>query len=91
MDQDTYSVYDAKARFSEILRAVGRHRRVVITSRGKPVAEVIPYVDRSETLHERLDRLEAGGLVEAPTGDPSVIVPLIQRPGALARFLEDRD
>ena len=56
-----YSAYDAKARFSELLRAVMDGERVVISYRGKPVAEMRP------------------------------LEPVIDTPGALARFLHERD
>ncbi len=34
--------FDAKAKLSELLRAVGQGQRYTITVRGKPVADLIP-------------------------------------------------
>ena len=36
----TYSTYEAKARFSEIIRHVREGRTVTVSYRGEPVAEV---------------------------------------------------
>lgn len=38
---DTYSTYEAKARFSEIIRKVRSGKHVRITYRGREVAEVV--------------------------------------------------
>ena len=45
-DEDTFSTYDAKARFSEVLRRVREGRTVTVTYQGEPVAEIRP-LDRS--------------------------------------------
>ena len=88
----TYSAYEAKARFSEVLRQVREEGRIVTVSyRGEPVAEIRPLQPRSQTIEERLDELERSGeLVRSgepkrpfELGDPS--------PGALAQFLADRN
>ena len=39
------SAADANRRFSELLRAVKRGRSIVVTSHGKPVAKIMPFVD----------------------------------------------
>ncbi|TAK85643.1 MAG: type II toxin-antitoxin system prevent-host-death family antitoxin [Betaproteobacteria bacterium] len=39
---DRVGIYDAKARFSELVAAVAKGREVVITRRGKPVARLLP-------------------------------------------------
>lgn len=38
--------YEAKVRFSSLLREVARGKKVVITKRGKPVAQLVPVEDR---------------------------------------------
>ena len=38
----TYSTYEAKARFSEVLRQVRAGTTVTVTYRGEPVAEIRP-------------------------------------------------
>jgi prevent-host-death family protein len=48
MGPKQYSIYEAKARFSEIIRKVKDRHRIIITERGRPVAEVIPYQQEQE-------------------------------------------
>jgi prevent-host-death family protein len=88
-----YSAYDAKARFAEILRKVREGQSVTITYHGRPVAEVRPISAAPETFVERLRRLEAEGAILRPKTPPSGAdwQPVAQRPGALKRFLEDRN
>ena len=76
----TYSTYEAKARFSEILRQVRAGQRVVVTYHGREVAEIRPT-----------ERLEAEGTVVPPSRSRAELGPLAQRPGALKRFLDNRD
>ncbi len=89
--QDRYSIYQAKARLSEIIRRVKRNGTVVITERGKPVARVVP-LPRDNGLDPRLQELHASGqIVGNPDADPGRIGPIAHRPGALRRFLESRN
>jgi len=60
-------VRELKARLSEVLRAVQRGEPVRITSRGRPVAEIVP--PRPRSYEERLAELIASGTVTAAT-DP---------------------
>ena len=55
-----YSTYEAKARFSEILRKVRGGESVYVTYRGKRVAEIRP-LEKSETAEEQLRKLEEHG------------------------------
>lgn len=89
MTRDSYSTYDAKARFSELLRKVRGGRSVTITYRGKPVAEVRP-IDLPGSTEARIERLTERGLV---TSKPvrRELAPVARCPGALDRFLKDRD
>jgi prevent-host-death family protein len=90
MPGNTYSTYEAKARFSEILRKVLKNRPVVITSRGRPVARIIAYETESESLEQRLLRLEKQGIV---SGDPSVsdwFDVMKRREGVVKQFLMER-
>jgi len=87
-----YSIYEAKARLSEVLRMVKARRRVIITERGVPVAEIVPYEqDRPEVLADRIARLaKAGAIVQRK--EPFSAKTLILRPGAAERFLrQDRE
>ncbi len=87
-----YSVYEAKAKLSEILRLVKADREVVITERGRRIARIIPYVaDAEPDLEERLDALRQRGQIKAARVSPQELtVKWEKRPGALERFLGDR-
>lgn len=87
---DTYSLYEAKARFSEVIRLVRRGRTVTITYRGEPVARVEPYRDQSSGIEARLRRLEDAGVLQSG-GELAPLERIARRPGALARFLAERD
>jgi len=87
----TYSVYEAKARFSEIIRKVRMGQRVIISYRGQEVAEVRPVETARRGLPGRLRQWEEEGLI-APAGEPTrPLRPLARRPGALKRFVESRE
>lgn len=85
-----YSIYEAKARLSEIVRAVKRSHSVTITDRGRPVARVVPIVG-AQTTKERVADLEASGQILPAKGPwPARFKPLVRR-GALRRFLQERN
>ena len=89
---DTYSTYDAKARFSEILRKVRAGKRVIVTHHGTQVAEIRPVEAERAGLAERMARLERDGVLKRaakPGGLPTKAV--ARRTGALTRFLASRD
>jgi prevent-host-death family protein len=88
---DMYSTYEAKAKLSEILRKVERGRIVRISRRGKPIAEIRPLRRERGTLEERISELEERGVVTLSSGGTASYRPLARRPGALRRFLADRD
>lgn len=89
MNEDSYSTYDAKTRFSELLRKVRGGRSVTITYRGKAVAELKP-IDPPGSTEARIERLAERGLVTSRP-ERREFRPLARRPGALDRFLEERD
>jgi prevent-host-death family protein len=94
---DEYSLYDAKAKLSALIRQVREGSSFIITVHGQPVAELRPITPPAagvQTLAARIAELsEKGEIVQSkkraksrrpwPIGEP--------RPGALARFLEERD
>ena len=87
---DRYSIYEAKAKLSEIIRKVKRRRSVVITERGREVARVVPAAPAID-LARRLEGLAAAGIVAGEAGaDPRRIAPVAKRRGALRRFLRTR-
>ena len=87
----TYSTYDAKAKLSEILRLVRRGQTVLISHRGVPVAEVRPVNRDSVTLDDRLDDLASRGALSRSRDGGRTLGPIARKPGALQRFLEDRN
>ena len=92
MEREVYSTYEAKARFSELLRKVMKNKRIVITHRGTPVAELGPVSDDDVSVDEHLARLRDQGAIEPARTSPRGAFETIEvRPGALARFLLDRD
>ena len=86
----TYSTWEAKARFSELLRRVRAGERLLITFHGEPVAELRPFEPGAESLADRLARLEREGRL-VPARGKGDFRPLADRPGALERFLAERD
>lgn len=87
---DTYSTYEAKAKFSEILRKVRDGKHVYITYRGREVAEIRPF-EQEETFEERLEKLRQRGVIVDAIDKDAPLKPIARRPGALKRFLEERD
>lgn len=85
-----YSTYEAKAKFSELLRRVRSGERVTVTYRGEEVAEILPLEPRP-SREERLRRLEEQGVLEPPRGPSPPLQPISTVPGGLRRFLESRE
>lgn len=93
---DEYSLYEAKAKLSALVRQVREGRSVIITVHGKPAAELRPIdtAARPQTLDERLAELEARGAIvrsKLKPGDARAFPVGPRRPGALKRFLHERD
>lgn len=87
----TYSTYEAKAKFSEVMRKVRAGQRIVIAYRGEKIAEIRPIEGAKAGLEKSLGRLEDEGVLSRgrkPSGD---LRPLAKKPGALARFLGSRE
>ena len=87
----TYSTYEAKARFSEVLRQVRAGQSIVIEYRGEPVAEIRRIEPAEPGLASRLARLKVEGVLLPQPAGKRALHPLARRPGALKRFLEERD
>lgn len=89
--RDTYSLYEAKARFSAIIRRVREGHRVVVTLHGEPVAEIRPVESTSSGLEHRVMQMAERGILVRPSGKAIPPHRVVRRPGALKRFLADRD
>jgi prevent-host-death family protein len=90
MDRDTYSTYEAKARFSELLRKVRAGRVITVTYHGEPIAEIRP-APAAHGLAARIARLRETGAVYGQAAPRGELKSVVRKPGALSRFLEDRD
>ena len=88
---ETYSTYEAKAKFSEIIRKVRAGQRVVIAYRGEEIAEIRRIEGTGERLAQSLRRLEDRGVLSRARKPTGPLRPLVRKPGALARFLESRE
>ncbi len=82
-------MYEAKAKFSEVIRRVKNGESVTITERGKPTA-LVSAIEQHETSEERLARLTAAGIITPATEPFSFGKPGKKMQGGLTRFLKDR-
>ena len=89
--KDSYSLYEAKARLSALIRQVREGRRLVITLHGTPVAELRPIEPKASGIHGRIAELEARGALTRAPHPHGAIAPGRKRLGALKRFLASRD
>jgi len=87
---DVYSTYEAKARFSEVIRKVRAGKRVIVEYHGEPVAEILPITAAPEPFDRRVAALERAGVI-APGPGGSSYRPAARRAGALKRFLSERE
>lgn len=92
-----YTLYEAKAKLSALMRQVREGHTITITVHGTPVAELRPVEAKAvPTLADRLEEFERRGeLTPAPRSVQETVsawqaLKKQVKPGALARFLEDR-
>ncbi len=90
--RDTYSLYDAKAKLSAIIRRVREGHSVIVTVHGEPVAEIRPAESAAagDGVERRLAQLAERGVLLRPERERGPLKPIAHAPGALARFLADR-
>jgi prevent-host-death family protein len=89
--RDTYSLYEAKAKLSAIIRQVREGRHVVVTVHGEPVAEIRPVGPETRDLAARVDALADRGVLVRGSLEPGALRPVARRRGALKRFLAERE
>jgi prevent-host-death family protein len=87
----TYSLYDAKAKLSALVRKVREGHHVTITLHGEPVAELRPVAKGEGGLAARLKELEERGVIVPAVNPRAPFKAIAKRPGALKRFLDERD
>lgn len=92
MKRKSYSTYEAKAHFSEILRRVReRGETVIVSYHGQPVAEIRPVpAPEGDAFSARVRALEERGVV-VPARGKGELRRVVRRSGALARFLSERE
>ena len=66
-------------------------KTVTVTYRGELVAEIRPLPEEGETFEQRLRRLAEDGILVRAAERHGGLRRVARRPGALERFLEDRD
>jgi prevent-host-death family protein len=86
-----YSIFEAKAKLSEIIRLIKTHVSITITERGVPVAIVSPYQELEQNAEMRLNTLVKAAKTRPAKGHLSDLDINIKRDGALKRFLSERD
>lgn len=86
-----YSTVEAKTRFPEVLKLVRSGKIVTVSYRGKPVAEIRPIAETNLSNDERFEELRKRGVYIPAKSPLSAFKSSVQRPGAVKRFLEDRD
>ena len=87
----TYSLYDAKAKLSALVRKVRDGHHVTITLHGEPVAELRPIQKTEGGIAARLKELEERGVIHPAVDPRAPLKAIAKRPGALKRFLDERD
>jgi prevent-host-death family protein len=53
----TIGAFEAKTHFSQIIEKVEQGQDYVVTKRGKPVAKIIPFAEKTESLAEGIRHL----------------------------------
>lgn len=91
MKKDQYSLYEAKAKLSAIVRRVREGHTVVVTVHGEPAVEIRPVAKKAQSFEERFEELVARGVIIPAKSNRRSFKTIVRRPGALKRFLEERD
>jgi prevent-host-death family protein len=93
MAKKTYSLYETKAKLSQIIREVRTTgQSATVTYRGKPVAEIRAFEQtHDDAFEERLQQLESRGALVRASRKSKGLPMLARKPGALKRFLKDRE
>ena len=51
--QETVSAFNAKTHLSKLIQDVENGHTITITKRGKPVAKIIPYIDKDTIISRK--------------------------------------
>ena len=86
-----YSTFEAKTKFSDMIKLVRSGKTVTISDRGRPVAEIRPVSERQLSNDERLEELRKRGAYIPAKSTLSAFNSSVRRFGAVMRFLENRN
>ena len=87
-----YSIFEAKAKLSEIIKTVQKNHEIIITDRSKPVVKIIPYQPVTpKHLSDRLEELTQQGMLSKASSLLQTPVQTPRRDNLLATFLRERD
>ena len=87
----SYSIYEARARLSELIRQVRKRKTVTVSYRGEPRPKIHSIRQgQKPTLDERLRDLERSGSLVRSAIPRRRLRPVERRLGALSRFLAER-
>ena len=85
-----YSIYETKARFSEILRMVKSGKEVIVNERGHSIARILPF-KKPDNLEEHWNWLCDSGQIIKTDATERDFSAKKHAQGALKRFLEERE
>jgi prevent-host-death family protein len=89
--QTSTGIRELKTHLSHYLRRVQAGEIIIITDRGRPIGQLVPY---HQTVEERLAQLQASGLIEWSGEHPDTAAPVAEAQGertVAELLLEDRD
>jgi prevent-host-death family protein len=89
--RDSFSLYEAKARLSALVRMVREGRTVVITVHGEPAVELRRIESSAPDLEQKIARLQERGIVVPRRNAGGKLKTVVRRKGALSRFLDERE
>jgi prevent-host-death family protein len=89
--RDSYSLYEAKARLSALVRMVREGRTIVITVHGEPAVELRRVESTTPDMEQKLARLEERGILVRRKTARRALKTVARRQGALRRFLAERE
>ena len=94
-----YTTEEVKAKLPEILKAVSSGESITVTEEGIPVAEIChlpedrrkPYPVGADNLEQHMEEMRRRGVLGPAYGPRQEFKAVAYVPGALERFLEERE
>ena len=88
----TFSIFEAKARLSEIIRIVREKHEVIITDRSEPVVRMVPFKSsRHLGIEEHFEDLCRLGQISLAPKKPAIPKQSPLPEGMLRKFLKERE